>query len=150
MWKVVLCMCVASWGLGEAQLSLPLPQLDLQSVSKEMMQEIAEAINLNVKLLIPSINISYLSHYEFDMRGMGPLYNHTEEFIDVIANSDAYPEGTDMSHYLSLDIYEFKMITLSKQTIYLFKYLEANNSNITHFTALHIQDKTRHSMYNNF
>lgn len=103
MWKVVLCLCVASWGLGEAQLSRSHFQLDIQNVSMEMMKELSEAMNLNVRLLMPNINVSYSSKYEFDMRGMGPLYNHTEEFIDVIANGQAYPEGM----FFALQIYIF-------------------------------------------
>ncbi|XP_047994956.1 prominin-like protein isoform X1 [Leguminivora glycinivorella] len=66
----------------------------LSDISRTLRSEMDNVLKMaDVVYSRPDINTTYVASVEFDMRAMGPLYNHTGLVIDVIANKQAYPEG---------------------------------------------------------
>ncbi|XP_061712889.1 prominin-like protein isoform X2 [Cydia pomonella] len=66
----------------------------LSDISRTLRSEMDNVLKMaDVMYSRPDINTTYVASVEFDMRAMGPLYNHTGLVIDVIANKQAYPEG---------------------------------------------------------
>lgn len=85
-WRVALLLAV---GVGLCTGESFLSRLDA-SLRKELSGVLQ---TVHVDYYKPVLNLTLLSSTEFDMRGMGTLYNSTPIAIDVIARKDAYPEG---------------------------------------------------------
>ena len=45
----------------------------------------------------PVLDTNYKSETHFDPRGMGQLYNFTEQFLNLVTEADAIPEGRSFS-----------------------------------------------------
>ncbi|XP_063381035.1 prominin-like protein isoform X2 [Cydia fagiglandana] len=90
-------MSVRMWVLALVALASaekPAGESFLSDISRTLRSEMDNVLKMaDVVYSRPDINTTYVASVEFDMRAMGPLYNHTGVVIDVIANKQAYPEG---------------------------------------------------------
>ncbi|XP_073945708.1 LOW QUALITY PROTEIN: prominin-like protein [Choristoneura fumiferana] len=91
MWRTCLALAALA-GTGWA--GAPAGESFLTNISRTLHSEMADVLQMaHVEYSTPVINVTYVATVEFDMRAMGPLYNHTGLVIDVIAKKQAYPEG---------------------------------------------------------
>lgn len=93
MWRACLALALLA-GPSPGRAGAPAGESFLSNISRTLHSEMADVLQMaHVEYSTPVINVSYVATVEFDMRAMGPLYNHTGLVIDVIAKKQAYPEG---------------------------------------------------------